>query len=575
MRIYKPRYTADDGTRRTSGKYWVRFSVAGQRYEKPLDTSDRQAAAIKAGEIIKAHELRAVGAETHIESRGAKPSVLAAEYVRELQRQGREPRHYNLISSRLTSLLGGVSTLSDVTPERIRATLARIAEREKLTGRTANRYRIALFGFFRWLVKEGRWNRNPIEAVPRARETDPDRRRRALTPEEVEKLLATAPADRALVYLVAATTGLRRKELRLLQWGDIDFAEGTLRVRAKTAKGRKESTLPLTPRTLDVLAAARKDAPAGVAVFDTVPEVPILRADLAAAGIDAAASEDILDFHGLRVTFGTTLARSGVTLAEAQKLMRHCTPALTSNIYTRLTLRDGRGAMKKLEATLDDARASNAREKTAADLLAAAAPGTGSSEKSLPPRLPPSPCIPTDSIALTRTAPLPLRKTGTCPQPHAAPRMHPTRRAGRVAECGGFENRGGSDTSASAAVSSGDSAPALPPRLSPSTPDETHSAARPDPVAVARSLLVASLSTPDPRPLLEGARALLTSAGADPRAKLAHDVLGAAGALADPAPVVRAALALLAEERASSPAAGFPALRVLDGPDSGRRVAGA
>jgi len=55
-----------------------------------------------------------------------------------------------------------------------------------------------------------------------------------------------------------------------------------------------------------------------------------------------------LDFHALRVTYGTALARAGVRLQVAQRLMRHSTPVLTANVYTRLELHDLRGAVESL-----------------------------------------------------------------------------------------------------------------------------------------------------------------------------------------------------------------------------------
>ena len=41
-----------------------------------------------------------------------------------------------------------------------------------------------------------------------------------------------------------------------------------------------------------------------------------------------------LDFHSLRYTFATKLARKGVSKRLAQELMRHSDPKLTANIYT-------------------------------------------------------------------------------------------------------------------------------------------------------------------------------------------------------------------------------------------------
>lgn len=56
----------------------------------------------------------------------------------------------------------------------------------------------------------------------------------------------------------------------------------------------------------------------------------------------------VADFHELRTTFGTNLARSGVALSLAQRLMRHSTPVLTANVYTVLTPEDYRGAIERL-----------------------------------------------------------------------------------------------------------------------------------------------------------------------------------------------------------------------------------
>ncbi len=51
-----------------------------------------------------------------------------------------------------------------------------------------------------------------------------------------------------------------------------------------------------------------------------------------------------------RHTFGTMLAKAGVSLQVAQRLMRHSAPKLTANTYTHLGLLDMQGAVDKLPA---------------------------------------------------------------------------------------------------------------------------------------------------------------------------------------------------------------------------------
>ena len=73
--------------------------------------------------------------------------------------------------------------------------------------------------------------------------------------------------------------------------------------------------------------------------------------DLRFAGIPKRdANGKTADIHSLRHTFGTMLARSGVSLQVAQRAMRHSTPALTSNLYTHLGLLDLAEAVETLPA---------------------------------------------------------------------------------------------------------------------------------------------------------------------------------------------------------------------------------
>ncbi len=66
----------------------------------------------------------------------------------------------------------------------------------------------------------------------------------------------------------------------------------------------------------------------------------LLRVDLAAAGIQYRTREGVADFHSLRVTFCTDLARAGVSLQAAQRLMRHSDPRLTTAVYSKLGRHD-------------------------------------------------------------------------------------------------------------------------------------------------------------------------------------------------------------------------------------------
>ena len=75
----------------------------------------------------------------------------------------------------------------------------------------------------------------------------------------------------------------------------------------------------------------------------------MLRRDLEAAGIPYADEcGQIADFHSFRHTFATLLVKAGVSLAAAQRLMRHSDPKLTANIYTHTLLPDKARELAKL-----------------------------------------------------------------------------------------------------------------------------------------------------------------------------------------------------------------------------------
>jgi len=56
----------------------------------------------------------------------------------------------------------------------------------------------------------------------------------------------------------------------------------------------------------------------------------------------------VADFHALRHTFITRLARSGVAPAVAKSLARHSTITLTMDHYTHTFIEDERSALARL-----------------------------------------------------------------------------------------------------------------------------------------------------------------------------------------------------------------------------------
>lgn len=375
MKLYKPKYR-DRTTNEVciSPKWSVMFFIKGRRYSKTTGMTDKRAADSEARRIVRDTELEVAGEKTYREAREALINGLVEEYVAELRRRGRVTAHIATTSKRIHVMLEGASTLSDVTSTFVRNALERLAETpwkrpqsadgargSRRSTKTQNGYRTALHGLFHWLVRMERWPSNPVEAVSRARETDPEHPRRALTPGELDRLLAATEAKdtrmgyiRRVVYLVAASTGLRRSELRLLVRSDVNLDAATVTLRPSTTKNKRPVTLPLNETAVQALIKFMEQRPPRTGhpeLFPSVPTLATFRDDLDRAHVEwrAAVVGSKLDFHALRVTFITDLARADVPLVMAQRLARHSDPKLTANVYSKLELHDARDAVARLD----------------------------------------------------------------------------------------------------------------------------------------------------------------------------------------------------------------------------------
>ncbi len=355
MRLYRPTYVhKKTGQRKVCETWRVRWSVAGRKFDETTRCRDRRAAEQVAARLVRESELEAAGLQTHFKTRDLPVAKLIDDYAAELARRGRSKKHVAETPGRLRALFeaGGIGSLVKATPAALRLAFDRLTTRKKrrCSPRTIAHYRTAAVGFFRWLQREGKWSQDPTEQVTAPSAPEPTFQRRALTPHELAKLIGTAPAERALVYRFAATTGLRRGELEHLTVPDVNPEEGVVRVRASVAKSRAEQVVPLPREVAEVWTAWRREhrpTDSGGKALPPVPAVDVLRDDLRAAGIEPETAEGKIDFHSLRVTFGTSLARAGVPLAVTQRLMRHSTPLLTTKHYTRLEIFDLAAAAEK------------------------------------------------------------------------------------------------------------------------------------------------------------------------------------------------------------------------------------
>src|SRR5262249_2380699 len=84
--------------------------------------------------------------------------------------------------------------------------------RERMSARSRNAHRDALVAFCNWCVDSDRLPANPFARIPKANEkADPRRRRRAMSEDELVRLLAVA-RERPLLDALTVRTGARKGE---------------------------------------------------------------------------------------------------------------------------------------------------------------------------------------------------------------------------------------------------------------------------------------------------------------------------------------------------------------------------
>jgi integrase len=327
-----------------------------------LETTDRRIAEMKLHELAKDFEKEALGvipARTVREAINQPLSELLDRFIADLQAKGRAEGTLRKYQGTLRVLFGrlGWSDLRSVNAQSFVQWRAKTA----LSAKSVNDVLANAQGFFRWLRHQRQLLADPLEHVQRIDTRGRLPCRRALSPSEFGKLLRAAPSSRAVVYATALYTGLRRKELGEIRWMEFLLDESTCRVRvpASISKNRREATLPLHPELAAMLRSLR---PADFNPLDRpfrhhVPRIATVRKDLKQAGIPLR--DELgrrVDFHSLRMTFGTTMLANGVHPIVVKELMRHSDLKLTTNLYTdssQLPLAQGVGALPSIASEVE------------------------------------------------------------------------------------------------------------------------------------------------------------------------------------------------------------------------------
>ncbi len=353
-----------------SRRWYIRYRLPDGRLREVRGYTDRMATLALALELERNAAREAAGLSTPADRYLADPVARhLADYLADVAARGRTEKHVNLLTARIRAVLAeaGIERLAELDATRVQGALAALRGR-KLALETVNHYLAAVKGFTRWLWRQGRLRADVLAGL-RGWNADVDRRvvRRALSSDELGRLIRAAEAsatvvrglsgpDRAALYVLAAGSGLRARELATLTYGHVllDAEWPGVLVEAAYSKNRRQDVLPLPPQVADYLRAwlaGRPTVPTDPAAKRLWPgtwwqrAAAMLRVDLAAAGIEYQTPSGRADFHSLRAAYATLLARQRVNLQTAQALLRHSDPKLTARTYTKLGVTDLAGAV--------------------------------------------------------------------------------------------------------------------------------------------------------------------------------------------------------------------------------------
>ena len=213
---------------------------------------------------------------------------------------------------------------------------------------TVARKLATLRSFYKFCLRRGYVKAHPLASIRTPKQEK--RLPKYLEIEQINKLLATpddntllGARDRAMLE-VLFSTGVRVSELVDLNFADVDFTGGTVRVRGK---GKKQRTTPVGPTAITAIQKylELRRADARSARFDqealfvnkhgqrlsTRSVRRKLDKYLAVCGLDPSISP-----HTLRHSFATHMLNNGADLRSVQELLGHQSLS-TTQVYTHLT----------------------------------------------------------------------------------------------------------------------------------------------------------------------------------------------------------------------------------------------
>lgn len=233
----------------------------------------------------------------------------------------------------------GWTRLDQVTRRGVERYLDHLRDDLKRSARTQDKHQSCLKSLFRWADDEGRIATSPLKGL--RKRTGPETRVRQIfgeraLPPAIMRQAKNGPPWQPTAVALGYYGALRLREVRELPWARVLFKTKEIELRPEDQKNKRHSFVAMSPELVEVLRIHKARHPERANEASVVcmgmPLDPSRehRAMLARAGIPYRDAQNrVGDFHALRHSRLTHLARDGMSLAELQDFARHSDPKIT------------------------------------------------------------------------------------------------------------------------------------------------------------------------------------------------------------------------------------------------------
>ena len=349
------------GSVRKRGDTWSAYwrDASGKQHAKAIGTRKKDA------EAYLTRVQSRVDDGTYRELAPITFAAVAEQWLRDYAAVSVKPStlggYRSMLDSSLVPFFGPVQ-LTSIRPGDVQRYIAERIESGRKPA-TVQKAVILLKTMFKHAVEWDYLRTNPAQNVkaPRREHVEME----FLTPDEIRVFLAALEPRWYALFFTATFTGMRLGELLALQWSDIDWHGGTIRVRRSVWRGRFQE--PKSKRSVRTIGMSPRLA---AVLMDHKLETPWSEHDLVFCGSDGqvidqanlrhrvfeptleAAGLRKMRIHDLRHTFASLLINQGENLKYVQQQLGHASITTTVDRYGHLMPDAHIGASQRLDATV-------------------------------------------------------------------------------------------------------------------------------------------------------------------------------------------------------------------------------